>query len=430
MSILDQIKGFNKDSLTPATTIEKTTTDLFGVNAEDPKLPNLGDPKPAKHGHSNADDVIEYFDSEQELKAKIKRLAEMIKKSKHTVFYTGAGISTAAKIPDFRGPQGVWTLSDQGKSIKAEITIEQALPTFSHMCLVALLQQGKMAYLVSQNVDGLHRRSGIPEESLSELHGNCYKEICDKCGTVYLRDYDVVTHPGSDRHNMPGGQHITGRYCDNAACKGILHDSIINFGENLPQVPLSKAIQHSEGGDLAICMGTSLRVSPACNLPVQILNNGGNLVIWNLQKTPLDTSASLVIHTKCDDGMKLLMQELGIDVPAYKLKKTVLVGHNYRLVKKLIGPNHHYWKFYIKAEGDSPNISFISSVEITLPPTFNPSKITLNRPPFFVENVNTELLEITAKIFFTSFINKPPVELKHKVTFGENSCTPYTFELL
>lgn len=103
------------------------------------------------------DELKEIEDNPLVVGYKVKKLAELIRESKHCVFHTGAGISTSAKIPDFRGPKGVWTLRDQGKQAEMTITMEEAQPTYCHMAIKELLDQNIAKYLVSQNVDGLHR---------------------------------------------------------------------------------------------------------------------------------------------------------------------------------------------------------------------------------------------------------------------------------
>jgi len=104
----------------------------------------------------------ELTETADDLALKARQLADMIRASKHFIVFTGAGVSTSAGIPDFRGPEGAWTLLAQGRSRTTAVTSSlQAIPTPSHMALVALQNQGMLKYLVSQNCDGLHRRSGI-----------------------------------------------------------------------------------------------------------------------------------------------------------------------------------------------------------------------------------------------------------------------------
>jgi len=275
-------------------------------------LPNPG----SLTGHTTKEEIEEHFDDPKEVEWKVKLLAENIKESKHLVVYTGAGISTSAKIPDYRGPKGVWTLRDKGETPKFEVTMEQALPTTAHMSLLELEKQGIMKFLVSTNVDGLHRRSGISVDKIAELHGNCYLEKCSTCGKEYLRTFDV----GCTTH------HKTGRTCDKNGCNGALIDSIINFGENLPLKELESTQNHASQSDFALVLGTSMRVQPACSFPSQAVKNGGKMVIVNLQKTPFDGECFLIIRERTDKVMELLMKELKLEVPQYHLEEDAVTG--------------------------------------------------------------------------------------------------------
>jgi len=242
-----------------------------------------------------------------------KNLAQMIKNSKYLVVHTGAGISTSASIPDFRGPKGVWRMEDLGLEPEYGVDFEDAYPTLTHMALVQLQNRGILKHLVSQNVDGLHLRSGIKRENLSELHGNVYLEICKKCDTPYLRDFDVAAE-SDDTHK-------TGRKCDNAECAGPLVDSIIDFYESLPKKDLQNAREHSKQADLCIVVGSSLEVTPACEIPLFSVKNQGKLVIVNLQKTRYDDKATLRIFGKSDDVFRMIMQQLELPIPSFFLKK-------------------------------------------------------------------------------------------------------------
>ena len=105
-------------------------------------------------------------------------------------------------------------------------TIKSAFPSRTHMGLVELMEKQHLKYLISQNVDGLHRKSGIVPENMSELHGNTNLEICEQCGREHMRDHRV-------RNAQSVKDHRTGRKCDTPSCNGPLKDTIINFGENL-----------------------------------------------------------------------------------------------------------------------------------------------------------------------------------------------------
>lgn len=138
---------------------------------------------------------------------------------------------------------GVWTLKEKGMVPKATATIQSAKPTFTHMALKSMLDKGFVHHIVSTNVDGLHMRSGIESENLSELHGNSFKEYCSKCKAEYLRDFDC-TFSGCRK------DHKTGRQCEK--CSSDLLDSIIHFGENLPEKPFMTASAQTQKSDLVI----------------------------------------------------------------------------------------------------------------------------------------------------------------------------------
>ena len=133
--------------------------------------------------HKGKVNLPEQFDSPSDLENKLDQLAGLVRRSRHMVVHTGAGISTSAGIPDFRGPTGVWTLEEKGEKPRVNLTWEDATPTPTHMALVALEAAGVVKYVITQNVDGLHLRSGFPRNRLSFLHGDVFVEECDKCGT-------------------------------------------------------------------------------------------------------------------------------------------------------------------------------------------------------------------------------------------------------
>ncbi|KAL6080520.1 Deacetylase sirtuin-type domain-containing protein [Balamuthia mandrillaris] len=269
--------------------------------------------------HKTVEQMVERHDEPEVLQQKIKQLADMIRESKHCIAFTGAGISTSAGVPDFRGPQGVWTLAATGgKRTERTVPMLSALPTPSHMGLVKLQDQGILKYLISQNVDGLHRRSGILPENISELHGNSNIEVCEICGKEYLRDFST-----SDGASV---RHYTGRTCSVANCGGLLLDTIVGFGESLPFHVVQRSYEHSELSDLCLCLGSSLTVAPANDMPRTVAKKGGNMVIVNLQNTPLDSIATLRIYGKCDEVMEGVMKELQMDIPPFLLRRRVNVA--------------------------------------------------------------------------------------------------------
>ncbi|THG05629.1 hypothetical protein TEA_000814 [Camellia sinensis var. sinensis] len=248
----------------------------------------------------------------------IEKLAIMIEKSKHLVVFTGAGISTSCGIPDFRGPKGIWTLQREGKSLpETPLPFHRAMPSMTHMALVELERVGILKFVISQNIDGLHLRSGIPREKLSELHGNAFMELCPSCGVEYFRDFEVETI----------GLKETPRSCSSYDCGARLKDTVVDWEDALPPKELNPAEKHCKVADVVLCLGTSLQITPACNLPLKSLRGGGKFVIVNLQETPKDKKASLVIHGLIDKvsfSEGLNMKEAFLHKQPLRLKRRTL----------------------------------------------------------------------------------------------------------
>ena len=180
------------------------------------------------------------------------------------------GISTSAGINDFRGPSGVWTARARGIVLPPP-TVRHPEPTLTHMAYVELMRNSRLKFLVSQNCDGLHLKSGIDPSKIAELHGNSNCEACAKCGHVYYRQQRVSQY-----------QHktwLTGNLCTVKGCHGQLRCTTVAFGQSMPDVCLDRAMKESQACDLSLCMGTSMRVSPACTLPCMNLQGGQKLVI-------------------------------------------------------------------------------------------------------------------------------------------------------
>uniref|UniRef100_A0A672QJS5 protein acetyllysine N-acetyltransferase n=1 Tax=Sinocyclocheilus grahami TaxID=75366 RepID=A0A672QJS5_SINGR len=241
----------------------------------------------------------EVFYSPEELKAKVETLAQWIRESQYMVVHSGAGISTSSGIPNFRGPNGVWTMEERGEMPHFNTTFEDVRPSLTHMALLQLQRTGHLKYLISQNVDGLHLRSGFPRDRLSELHGNMFVEECEKCGKQYVR-YTVIGVMGLKP---------TGRYCDVTrsrglrSCRGKLISTILDWEDSLPDRDLNRADEACQRADLALTLGTSLQIKPSGDLPLLTKRTGGKLVIVNLQPS--------------EHVMGQLMKLLGLEVPEW-----------------------------------------------------------------------------------------------------------------
>ncbi|KAH8402539.1 hypothetical protein KR222_008596, partial [Zaprionus bogoriensis] len=261
--------------------------------------------------------IPENFDSEEIVNQKCKELVDLIKDSKHVVLHTGAGISTSAGIPDFRGPKGVWTLEQKGEKPTFNTSFDEAKPTKSHMALRALVEQGFIQYIVSQNIDGLHLKSGLDRKYLAELHGNMFIEQCQKCRRQFVRSTAVGTV----------GQKLLGLPCrtleigNSRSCRGgVMHDTVLDWEHDLPERDLDMAFMHSTIADLNITLGTTLQIVPSGNLPLKNLKHGGKLVICNLQPTKHDKKAYLNISSYIDVILEKVCKRLGVEIPEYSME--------------------------------------------------------------------------------------------------------------
>jgi NAD-dependent deacetylase len=222
----------------------------------------------------------------------VETIARWIIECEHIVAFTGAGISTDSGIPDFRGPQGVWTRRDADlPAPRWRVPPSQVEPNASHLSLVELQRLGRLRFLITQNTDNLHRRSGIGPELLAELHGNGQLMRCLGCDRLYTRQevgWDIERWgPGYRTQKPTPGQPV----CD--ACGGRLISSVVNFGDPLPHKELTLAEEHARHCDLMLVLGSSLVVEPAASFVGLALKSGARVLLNNQGKTPYDEVATL-----------------------------------------------------------------------------------------------------------------------------------------
>lgn len=342
----------------------------------------------SEYKHKGICGLPEKTETKRSLESKITKLIPLMNKANHIVVLTGAGISTKAGIPDFRGPNGIWTKENQdakkrkleakqnqqrgrrgqqpkmnknaiigggangnrkklkcegdassagGKNdatanspagetcdtqqststsdpdqfatsplqnkVKTEATaslsgsskafsFSDAKPTLTHRAITKLTHLSKIKYTITQNVDGLHMRSGIPRDNHCFLHGCIFTEKCEDCGEEYFRDYDI------------GGVSFqkTGRFCEkklknnDGTCGGCLRDTVLDWEDDLPQKDWVRAQEECMQSDLVLALGTSLRIEPAGSLPTL----ADKFVIVNKQVTPYDNHEQAVLKIRAD----------------------------------------------------------------------------------------------------------------------------------
>ena len=235
--------------------------------------------------------------------SQIDRLAQLFAEAHRPVAFTGAGVSTESGIPDFRTPGGVWARFDpreltfqnfvgslEGRRrywALGRVTyplIRAAAPNAAHVALAELHRLGRLDCCITQNIDGLHQRAGLPPEAVIELHGNAARARCLDCDAPCTRD---ELHARLER-----GVEVP----DCPACGGTVKPHTILFGETMPRDAVREAERRAGAADLFVVLGSSLAVYPAAYIPVHARRAGATLAIVNLEPTRADAGADLVIR--------------------------------------------------------------------------------------------------------------------------------------
>jgi NAD-dependent deacetylase len=240
----------------------------------------------------------------------IEQVAELVSTSERIIFFTGAGVSTESGIPDFRGPDGIWSKYDpddfsidrflaDGNVRKmhwefltsGQLKMTEAQPNPAHYAIADLEQMGKLHGVVTQNVDGLHQKAGVSEHMVFQLHGDLSHAKCLSCTTRYPME-EIVEWMEKDKE-------IDEPKCK--ACKGMLKPDAVFFGEQLPWAVLMESEKRSRNCDLCIVLGSSLVVYPAAMIPQYARQGGAKLVIINMGPTEMDRMADIRIDAKAGE---------------------------------------------------------------------------------------------------------------------------------
>jgi len=229
---------------------------------------------------------------------KTKQMTDLIRNSHNLVVFSGAGLSAESGIPTYRGAGGLWSKYDPSKYADIQYfnqdpsyywrffkeerypVIKAARPNKAHEAMVKLEQQGTLFQVITQNIDGLHQEAG--QRKVCELHGNTRRIICLECNRCYHMD---EIYRGLEKTLPP-----------RCSCGGLLKPDVVLFGEPLPQEALNTAWQAARECGAFLVVGSSLVVNPAAQIPLLAKQNGSLLLIINIDATPLDEMADLVIH--------------------------------------------------------------------------------------------------------------------------------------
>jgi NAD-dependent deacetylase len=238
---------------------------------------------------------------------------DWIESSTRVVVLTGAGISTESGIPDFRGPQGVWTRDPKAERLsnihyymadrevrklawqsRVEHPAWTAAPNAGHRALVELERRGRLHALVTQNIDGLHQRAGNSADRVIEVHGTVHDVVCMQCGWRGPMRH-ALDRVRAGEEDPPCGE-----------CGGILKSATISFGQALVPEVIDRAMEAAAEADVFMAVGTSLQVYPVAGLVPIAKGSGARVIIVNAEPTPLDHLADAVISTAIGQVLPLM----------------------------------------------------------------------------------------------------------------------------
>ena len=246
---------------------------------------------------------------------KLNEVRSWVDGAERVVVLTGAGISTESGIPDFRGPQGVWTKNPQAEKLSnihyymADLEVRKASwkarlehpawsakPNAGHFALAALEERGKLHALITQNIDELHQMAGNSPEKVIEVHGTVRKVVCMECGMTAPMQ-KALDRVRAGEEDPPCRE-----------CGGILKSATISFGQQLVPEVIERALRSAGEADVFFAIGTSLQVYPIAGAVELASAAGAKIVILNAEPTPFDDAADAVIRDPIGATLPQLLQ--------------------------------------------------------------------------------------------------------------------------
>jgi len=245
----------------------------------------------------------------------VERAADVLRAAEQILVFSGAGLSTESGIPDFRGPNGLWTKVDPADFTIDRYVVSRDLrvqgwrmhvqgelwgarssvrPNTGHMAILRLHEQGRLAGVVTQNVDGLHNKSGLEDDMVAELHGNVRNSHCMKCETSWPTEAVLAwVEAGDEDPTCP-------------ECDGMLKTDTIMFGEMLPEDEVRQASIFLALADAVLVVGSTVSVWPAADIVMRAAAQAKPIVVINQGKTEVDHLAAV----KIDAGIGAVLPDL------------------------------------------------------------------------------------------------------------------------
>jgi NAD-dependent deacetylase len=236
---------------------------------------------------------------------------------------TGAGISTDSGIPDFRGPQGIWTRNPGAEKLSTYQSYVSdpelrrrswqnrlahpawtAEPNAAHLALARLASAGADTWVITQNIDGLHQKAGTPPDRVLELHGTMHRVVCVRCGDATAMA-EALARVRAGEDDPACGE-----------CGGILKSATVMFGQALDPDVFRRAVAAAEASDLFLAVGSTLTVEPAASLCGLAVEHGARLVIVNRDPTPYDVLADVTVREPIGQAIPDLVDALLTRSPA------------------------------------------------------------------------------------------------------------------
>ena len=231
----------------------------------------------------------------------MESLETLLDECRRAVLFTGAGISTESGIPDFRSPDGIWSkftpvyyqdfvASEDARreawrrKLVVDRDMQGAAPNRGHRAVAELIRRNDVNCVITQNIDGLHQRSGVPDDRVVELHGNSTYATCLDCGSRH--ELAPILAGFARDESLP--------VC--VECTGIVKTATVSFGQAMPRAAMERAEAETLACDLFLAIGSSLVIQPAASFPVLAKRNGARLIIINREPTDLDALADVVLN--------------------------------------------------------------------------------------------------------------------------------------